>query len=464
MTKNKKSFADLARELTKKYSRASFDSIEAQELEEEMIKLQERQEAFRESMGLNEQPQEQFAVGGEIKSWNDYIGGMPDIYDRIINPGLKELPDTSDVSTNAVKEYIGGLPNIYDRILIKPMQPVPGNKLVSTPNNEFLYSSGAGSMPVNPANIPPKTIVPKPKSSTVIKQPLVTPEYMTPEQSAVGIETDIRNFNIPSMSPIISRGQLSSVNTSSLNPMKTLSESEVTNLNSKLAKSKGLGFNLRKGLQNIGASENLPYLLSGASNIVGNLLLANAAKKIPQVQPVYATPEKINLEPKANVLRQQADVSKNVNMMNARNLGLNPGATLGSMGVINSGVDRGLSDALTNLYLGQEQANVGAANQFVLQNQDAANRVNSFNAGLKYQGLQDKLGYLGAALGTIPGVMKDIRADKADNEMRAVMDSYYKSLGGRNYMSVGSIFDTSFGKYKVKGYNPDGTPITEKVK
>jgi len=210
--------------------------------------------------------------------------------------------------------------------------------------------------------------------------------------------------------------------------------------------------------------KNLPYALSGLSNIAGNLLLANMAKKVPQAQPAMAVPQKINLEPKANILREQADVSKNINMMNARNLGVNPGAMLGSMGVMNSGVDRGLSEALTNLYMGQETANVGAANQFALQNQDATNRANLYNAGMKYQGLQDKLGYMGAALGTIPGVMKDVRMDKADKEMRSIMDAYYKSSGGKNYLAEGSIFDTEFGKYIVKGHNPDGTPITEKVK
>jgi len=438
---NKPSFADRARKIQSKYKKLAFDKLEQQDFEAEMEALMAEQEAVREAMGLNEQPQEQFAVGGEIKSWNDYIGGMPDIYDRIINPGLKELPDTSDVSTNTVKEYIGGLPNIYDRILIKPMQPVPGNKLVSTPNNEFLYSSGAGSMPVNPANIPPKTIIPKPKSSTVIKQPLVTSEFMTPEQSSIGIETDIRNSN--TFSP-------ESLNFHSKTPLYT--GLEYDKLKTYTARQKSRADDMNKPGFWEKNKDSLPYLLSGASNIVGNLLLANAAKKIPQVKPALATPEKINLEPKANILRQQADVSKNVNMMNARNLGLNPGATLGSMGVINAGVDRGLSDSLTNLYLGQEQANVGAANQFALQNQDAANRVNSFNAGLQYQGLQDKLGYLGAALGTIPGVMKDIRADKADKEMRAVMDRYYQSVGGKNYAVVGSMFkdpQTSF-TYRVK--------------
>ena len=186
-----------------------------------------------------------------------------------------------------------------------------------------------------------------------------------------------------------------------------------------------------------------------------------AKKNTPQVSASLATPEKMNLEPQAEQLRKDAVVSKNIGIRQARDLGLNAGATLANMGVIGSGVDRQLGANLTNLYGQQEQFNVGAANQFALQNQDAINRANLINSQYQAQGNQDRLNYLSGALGTIPGVMKDIRMDKADKEMRDVMDRYYQSIGGKNYATVGSIFKdpTSGFKYKVK---PDLT--LEKVK
>jgi hypothetical protein len=209
----------------------------------------------------------------------------------------------------------------------------------------------------------------------------------------------------------------------------------------------------------------LPYAISGASNIASNLLMAAMAKKNQQrVNPVLATPERMNMEPQAEQFRKDANVSKNIGMKQARDLGMNAGATLANMGAIGSGIDRNLANTLTNLYGQQEQFNVGNANQFALQNQDASNRANMMNAQFGQQANQDRLGFIGGALGTIPGVMKDVRMDKADKEMRGIMDAYYKSSGGRNYLAVGSIFDTDFGKYVVKGHNPDGTPITEKVK
>lgn len=205
-----------------------------------------------------------------------------------------------------------------------------------------------------------------------------------------------------------------------------------------------------------------PYAISGASNIASNLLMAAMTKKNQQrINPVLATPERMNMEPQAEQMRKDASVSKNIGMKQARDLGLNAGATLANMGAIGSGVDRNLANTLTNLYGQQEQYNTGVANQFTLQNQDASNRAGMMNAQLGNQANQDRLGFVGGALGTIPGVMKDVRMDKADAQMRDVMDRYYQSIGGRNYATVGSIFkDPASGfKYKVK---PDLT--LEKVK
>lgn len=57
------SYADEARKLVKKYSRAKFDKVEKAELEAKLIELQQMQEADRQSMGLTDN-QEQFAYGG----------------------------------------------------------------------------------------------------------------------------------------------------------------------------------------------------------------------------------------------------------------------------------------------------------------------------------------------------------------------------------------------------------------
>lgn len=191
----------------------------------------------------------------------------------------------------------------------------------------------------------------------------------------------------------------------------------------------------------------LPYTIAGATNLAGNLLLANQAKKTARINPALVSAERMNLEPQAEQMRKDASVSKNVNMRNARNLGQG----VQGMGIINSGVDRALGDQLTKLYGQQEGFNTEMANRVNLQNQDAVNRANMFNAQMKQQGNQTSLGFLNDAIGTIPGVMKDIRADKADKEMRKIQERYYKSMG-RNYMNEGDLWDdtdTGF-RYKVR--------------
>lgn len=192
----------------------------------------------------------------------------------------------------------------------------------------------------------------------------------------------------------------------------------------------------------------LPYAVSGLANIGGNVASAIISdRNQPKMPTTYAIPEKMNLEPQAEQLRKDASVSKNINMRNARNVG--QGAA--GMGVMNAGIDRVLGNNLTNLYGKQEQFNVGTANQFNQMNAQNKQRSDMVNTQLQQKALDDKLGYLGEAFSTPAKVMKDIRMDKADKEMRGVMETYYKSIGGRNYATVGSIFTGTDGfKYKVK--------------
>ena len=193
----------------------------------------------------------------------------------------------------------------------------------------------------------------------------------------------------------------------------------------------------------------LPQLAGGLSNIAGNLLLAAMSKKAPQIAPSLAYAEKINLEPKAEQLRRDANVSKNVGLANARNLGLSPGATLANMGSIGAGIDRNLGANLTDLYMGQEQANVGAANQFALQNQDAINRVNMINSQMKFQKEDDRMNYIAQALSVPANIAREISMAKSDKEMRDILDRYYQSMG-RNYQTLGSFYGENAFTTKVR--------------
>jgi len=69
---NKLTFAERARKIKKSFPRASWDPIEARDMEQELEALMQEQESVRESMGMNQQeqqqqiPQQQFDEGGNI--------------------------------------------------------------------------------------------------------------------------------------------------------------------------------------------------------------------------------------------------------------------------------------------------------------------------------------------------------------------------------------------------------------
>lgn len=364
---NKPTFADRARKLQQKYSKAAWDKLEADELEAEMEKLQAEQEAVREMLGLNqqEQPMQEFGNGGKLMMAGDEVTQF-----------------------------------------IPPTEPL----LYRTNNNSLTDKVAYADW--------------------------------------TGVNKMYNNPTVP-------------LDTKTLAPMTTLNDEQISSLQSQInptVSDKQSFLNKNK--------QYLPYAISGASNIASNLLLAAMAKKNQtKINPVLVTPTQINMEPQAEQMRKDASVSKNIGMKQARDLGLNAGATLANMGAIGSGVDRQLGSNLTNLYGQQEQYNVGANNQFALQNQDVANRANMVNAQFEQQANQDRLGYIGGALGTIPGVMKDIRADKADKEMRSIMGSYYKNIGGKNYEVLGDIFEEGGNKFMhIVKRDSKGNPTIEKLK
>jgi len=271
-------------------------------------------------------------------------------------------------------------------------------------------------------------------------------EYNTPTtnlstQTPTNISSDFsRNLNIPS--------ELAS------KPFTRIEQSDNLALPNTLQKSNmfvGPGTQDYSGNNQEGDSLT-PYLISGLSNIGSNLLLANmSSRNRPTISPTYASPKMINLEPQAQQLRKDATTARNIAMRNARNLGLSAPAAMANISAANTGVETGLGKNLTNLYLGQETANTQAANQFALANARAKQASDVLNTQLSDKYLQDKLGYLGSALGTIPGVMKDIRADKADKSMRDIQEAYYKSIGGQHYATEGSLFKAPDGfTYRVK--------------
>lgn len=240
-----------------------------------------------------------------------------------------------------------------------------------------------------------------------------TPSY-DPNSRLVTNTARLKSINTP---------KLNNLDSSKLDSMNVLSDSQIKYLQQQSkALEQDTFWNNNK--------QYLPSAVSGLSNITSNLLLAKASQNIPKNKATQTTAKRINVAPQAEQLRRDATASKNVALRNARNLGLNAGATMANVGATNAGIDRGLGSNLTNLYMGQEQFNVGAANQAALSNQAAMNRANMYNTQLQNQALQDKLEYYGAAASTIPGVMQDIRLQNRDNYQMDMWNRYMSQPRG----------------------------------
>ena len=409
MAKKKEyTFADAAKQVMKRFPRRETDPIEKRDYEQAMQELQQEQEMVRQQMGLT-QPQEgmsqEFKGGGKMKY---QTGGD-------LLPGYNTL----DLS-----QYYQESPYLTPQQLSQMGQPW------QRPNQQVLIGQSQGTN---------RVVAPPVNQSGINRNPLLT------DTTKMGMRVGNRVFTRPGENMGARVGGVFASGTGNPNinvgasiPAQNLETNKINSFGQSQVNKAGEMAEKSWWDKN---KQYAPYAISGLSNIASNLLLANMAKRNqPRVSAAMATPERINLEPQAEALRGQAGVAKNVASTNARNLGLNPMQAMASMSAAGTGIDRNLGDVLTNLYMQQEGANVGAANQFALYNQAAENRARAMSVGLDQQALENRLGYTGAALGSLPGVMKDIRMDKADQATRDMYSTYFKSMG-RNYMNEGDIWD-----------------------
>jgi len=237
------------------------------------------------------------------------------------------------------------------------------------------------------------------------------------------------NLPRPEVVPPAMGSRAGTLDTKTLAPMKTLSDQEKLDLMNQSHVNTGLHGFWEKN------KRYAPYAISALSSLAGNLAMMGMNRHKFKAPRVYATPQLMNLYPEANQLMQNAAASKNINMLNARNLGQG----YSGMGAINAGIDRGLGNSLTNLYGTQGRYNTQITNQMGMQNAQRAYQSGLMNNAYNQQRLQDQMGYVGSMFDVLPGVMKDYRQYQADNEMRNVMNNYYNNMG-YNYEPLASLF------------------------
>ena len=163
----------------------------------------------------------------------------------------------------------------------------------------------------------------------------------------------------------------------------------------------------------------LPSIIGGIASGVGNLALSAMTKPV-EMQASY-TPEQISLARQRERLSREANTAQNIATRGLRGTG-SRGAYLAGAGTTSATINRGLSDALGQSFLTEEQINMEQRNKA----QDYRNQVRAMNWQAKTQANQDKQAYRSAAISTIPSVMTDINRIQSQNAL-------LESLGSQNY-------------------------------
>lgn len=381
------SYADEARKLVKKYSRAKFDKIEKAELEAELQKLQELQEVDRQAMGLDN-TQKQFALGGE----NSQSVPM-DYVERFQQPWNFLNPDNSQIVNNSQ--------NI----------PTASNNTIPQINNNML-----------------------PQVNTTINS-RGTNNNMLPMQNLQGI---VSGYGNRYMGATTGGGFASEVTQKPFQlPTQQLNTSlETGKLNSFAAQKRDQA----EQMQDQEDSDLTASYVSAGASMLGNIGQSLLDKKPRQIiSPTY-TPEQLNLSEERLMAEQQATESGNIARRNLREGALSTGQAMANMGALEAGIQGTKGDVLTKLGTAEKQYNVGAKNE--------ANRINTqtkaqdllTNQQLSDAWKQRQLAYLSGTVGVVPQAMQDINRIKqqykylsqlsqADRNRLKALNSWYP-----NYM------------------------------
>lgn len=117
------------------------------------------------------------------------------------------------------------------------------------------------------------------------------------------------------------------------------------------------------------------------ASVAGNALMYAQGNKEPRklkLKRVSSDYEKVDLSREREVANREANLTRNINVRNARNLGLSGGAAATLASASNVDVSRGLGEQIGRSYMNEELANTQAANQ-------AKGRADAINSNLEYQ-------------------------------------------------------------------------------
>ena len=450
---NKKTFADRAKSLITKYSRADFDPTERQELDTALAALAQEQEEYKRVNGIGEYSPEniqaqqmqqmqsqsmqqelpQFNTGGTLYGYYTANGGKyPTLRERAevakgfgINNytgtaaqnsqllGYLRGGNAPTVQQPAVAQAVPPVTQELPQFIARPNQYLPLNTGIPNSSNGFQPSAfyvDAASPVINSdiqpgftqSTVPPSTV---PRNTVSPVQSVVTTPVgnVTPQSQSI-----TQNVAFPNLTP---------QNITAPTPAQPVSENTLSR--SMLPPGTGQPITVPETL--IGRTQGiLPSVLAGSASMLGNLGMAMATKPL-QFDGRYGT-QQISLAKERARLARAANTERNIAMSNLRTAG-GRGAYMAGVGQVAGSIGQGLAQGLSDSYTKEGMINLQQREKAAELNRG----VDMMNFQNRMQADQDRRAYVANAINSVVEAGTDINHILGQNAM-------IESLGSINYM------------------------------
>jgi len=420
MKKNtKKSFSARAQDLVKRYSRASFDKNERDELDAALQKLSEEQEQYKQVNKIGEysdeamaqkamQQQEMIAQQSQGQFPQGSPQGQPMQMDSQVGQ-MAEQPQEMPQFAVGVKDITNPLgfvqTNYYDTMVnsLYPNQQTMYDQQTWNPSMPNFNSFAATGRPMN---IDTKLAAPNNYSINPTNPVRAAGFSGAPAQPVIGQDKQI--------------GQTQSI---------------------------------------------LPSVIAGGISMLGNIALGKTVKE-HKFNKSYGA-DQISLAKERERLAREATTARNIGMRNLRGAG-SRGAYLAGAGNVSAGVNQQLGDALSQSYFKEGMTN--------LEQRQRADELNRHVAMMNYQAKinadNERRGYYAAAAGQPGKIMADISNINYQNAalLSSGTDNYLAGTNGKPNIWKSQQIMRKFnrtdggdtGVRKVIGYTADGKEIYNK--
>ncbi len=433
MKKDKKTFAQRAKDIVKKYPRHEWDALEKEELNRELQKLQEEQELIRNANGLNDNVKS-FPYGGPIDSLNrsgnfvlpddEHLAKWLDLYQTdqykpvskaedfyplrdMAKNNLFTFPATADTTFSKMPTY--GLKHPYGMPSLDELNEVPEipYRDIYTDPNDYEIPSYVDEYFANKNTKVTDNVV-SPDASININKSTPLPLRIAPNGLPIFTQTGLGIESI-NLAPDYTKN----INTTP----------ELTNISNIQSED---NFELTPYKSSI-----LPSLISGGISTLGNLGLALGSGEEPEkISLGRVSPIEISLSRARDAIKREADLQARMAGEITRKTAGTRGEYLSNLAATRSGIQRESGKQLSNLYEKEELANLSAKEKAMYKNVDLQAQEELANINAAEAAKRRKEGYISAALSSIGETVGDITKTRS-------YDKFLESQATDNFFTSG---------------------------